>query len=103
MKYRIQMTEKAEDQLRDLMFYIAEDSGSIEMAIKHTDRLYKAIKQLEDFPYLGRVPKYSILRRQGYRVVITDKYMTFYKVNEIKKEVVIYAIINSKREYERLL
>lgn len=34
MKYQIQRTEKAEEQLREIIFYIADDSGSVEIALK---------------------------------------------------------------------
>lgn len=30
MKYSIVRTDKADEQLRDIIFYIADDSGSIE-------------------------------------------------------------------------
>ena len=103
MKYRIQMTEKAEEQLRDLAFYIANNSGSVDVAIKYVEGIRAAIEQLAEFPHLGRIPKYSILRRQGYRVLIVDKYMTFYKTDDEKEIVMIYAVISSRREYERLL
>ena len=33
MKYRIVRTDKADDQLRIIIFYIAEDSGDIDIAL----------------------------------------------------------------------
>ncbi len=33
MNYKILRTDKAEKQLRDIIFYIAEDSGSIDIAL----------------------------------------------------------------------
>ena len=103
MKYRIVMTETADEQMRDILFYIADDSGSIDAALNYLSHLEKTVKQLEDFPYIGIVPKYTILRRQGYRILIVKKHLVFYKVDEIAHEVIIYAVIDSRREYERLL
>ena len=101
--YHVEMTAKADEQLADILFYIADDSGSVDIALKYLNRIESAINRLEDFPYMGRKPKYSILQRQGYRVLIVEKHLVFYKVDDEKKEVRIYQIVNSKREYEKLL
>lgn len=37
MKYSIIRTDKAEEQLRDIIFYIAEDSGSVDAALGYLD------------------------------------------------------------------
>ncbi len=99
MKYKILRTDKAEEQLREIIFYIADDSGSIDIALKYLDKIEHAIMQLEDFPYIGSIPKYAILRKQGYRVLIVERHLVFYKVNEDEKLVIIYAIV----EYKNLL
>lgn len=103
MKYSIVRTDKAEEQLRDIIFYIAEDSGSVDAALGYLDNLEKAIMQLENFPYTGAKPRYSILRKQGYFVLIVEKHLVFYKVNEEKKTVVIYTVVDGRREYRNLI
>ena len=103
MKYSIIRTDKAEEQLRDIIFYIAEDSGSVDVALSYLDKLEKAIMTLSDFPYDGVKPRYSILRKQGYLVLIVEKHMVFYKVDEEKKLVLIYAVVDSRREYQNLV
>ena len=103
MKYKIQRTDKADEQLRDIIFYIAEDSGDVKIALNYLDKIEKAITHLEDFPYSGTEPRYSILRRQGYKVLIVERHLVFYKVNEEKKIVMIYAIVDGRREYKNLI
>lgn len=103
MKYKVLRTDKAEEQLREIIFYIADDSDSIEIALKYLDKIQHAIMQLEDFPYIGSIPKYAILRKQGYRVLIVERHLVFYKVNEDEKLVTIYAIVDGRREYKNLL
>lgn len=100
MKYSIIRTDKADEQLREIIFYIADDSGSIDIALNY---LEKAINSLEDFPASGSVPKYSILRKQGFRVLIVERHLVFYKINDEKKEVVIYAVVDGRREYRNLI
>lgn len=103
MKYSIVRTDKAEEQLRDIIFYIAEDSGSVDVALGYLDKLEKAIMNLEDFPYTGVKPRYSILRKQGYLVLIVEKHLVFYKVDEEKKLVIIYSVMDSRREFQNLI
>lgn len=103
MKYKIITTEKADEQLREIIFYIADDSGSVDIALNYLDKIEKAINKLEDFPMSGSVPRYSILRKQGYRVLIVEKHLVFYKVNENEKTVTIYAIVDGRREYKNLI
>lgn len=103
MKYNIVRTDKAEEQLRELIFYIAEDSSSVDVALGYLDKLEKSIMNLEDFPYTGVKPRYSILRKQGYLVLIVEKHLIFYKVDEEKKRVIIYAVMDSRKEYQNLV
>jgi len=103
MKYRIIRTDKADEQLRNIIFYIADDSGSVDVALKYLDKIESAINRLEDFPLSGNVPKYSILRKQGYRVLILERHLVFYKINEIEKGVTIYAVVDGRQEYKNLL
>lgn len=103
MKYSVIRTDKAEEQLRDIIFYIADDSGSVDTALNYLDKIEKAMNRLEDFPMSGSVPRYSILRKQGYRVLVVERHLVFYKVNEDKKEVIVYAIVDGRREYRNLI
>ena len=103
MKHKIIRTDKADEQLRELIFYIAEDSGSIDIAFNYLDKIETGINRLEEFPMSGSNPKYSILRKQGYRVLIIERHLVFYKVNESEKVVTIYAIVDGRREYRNLI
>ena len=97
MKYNIIRTDKADEQLREIIFYIADDSGSIDIALDYLDKIEKAISSLEE------LPRYSILKKQGFRVLVVEKHLIFYKVYEDKKEVVIYAVVDGRREYRNLI
>ena len=103
MNYQVTRTEKADNQLRDIIFYIADDSGSIDIALNYLDKIEKAISRLADFPYSGNEPRYTILRKQGYRVVIVERHLVFYKVNEKAKTVIVYAVVDSRQEYKNLI
>lgn len=103
MSYRIVRTDKADEQLRELIFYIADDSGSVDVALNYLNKIEKAINRLADFPMSGSIPRYSILRKQGYRVLIVERHLIFYKVNEEEKTVTVYAVVDGRQEYRNLI
>lgn len=103
MKHKILRTDKAEEQLREIIFYIADDSGDINIALEYLDKIETAINRLQEFPESGSVPRYSILKKQGYRVLIVERHLIFYKINETDKLVIIYAIVDGRREYRNLI
>ncbi len=101
--YQMVRTEKADNQLRDLIFYIADDSGSVDIALNYLAKVEKAMNRLSDFPESGSIPRYAILRKQGYRVLIVEKHLAFYKVDTENKLVTIYAVVDSRQEYRNLI
>ena len=103
MKYRILRTDKANDQLYSILQYIAEDSGSVELALKYLDVLEAEIRKLETTPHMGSRPRYSILRKQGYRVLIIRRHLVFYKSDDERQEVIIYAVVESRQQYLNLI
>jgi len=102
MSYRILRTDRASDQLFDLIQYIAADAG-VETALRYLDNLETAILNLAHFPYSGTVPRYSILKKQGYRVLIVERHLIFYKVDEEKQTVMIHAVVDGRQEYRNLV
>lgn len=103
MKYDILRTDKAEDQLRDIVFYIADETGNADIALGYLDKIEIAINRLREFPHSGSTPRYSILKKQGFKVVIVERHPVFYKINEVDHSVMIYAIVDGRREYHNLL
>ena len=103
MKYRILKTDKAEDQIRSIIHYIADETGDAMVALSYLEKMEKAIERLEDLPESGQIPRYSILKKQGYRVVIMDQHLAFYKVNHAERVATIYAVVDGRQEYLRLI
>ena len=58
---------------------------------------------LADNPYLGTTPKYPLLARQGYKVLILEKDLVFYKIDEQNKEVIIYAVVDQRQDYLNII
>ena len=103
MRYEIIRTDKANDQLYDIINYIADDSASVDIALNYLSKIEETVMKLEYYPYRGTYPRYSILKRQGYRVLIIERHLIFYKVKESEKIVVIHAIVDARQEYMNLI
>ena len=102
MSYRILRTDKASDQLYDIIQYIASEA-SVDTALGYLDKLESAIMNLAAFPLSGVVPRYSTLKKQGYRVLIVERHLVFYKVDKKTKTVMIHAIVDGRQEYRDLV
>ncbi len=98
MKYQVTSTDTADAMIREIVLYIAENFGN-NVAMKKLEELERAILSLGDNPYIGTAPKYNILKRQGYMVLILEKDIVFYKINEEKKIVTIYAVVDHRQDY----
>ncbi|WP_315374487.1 type II toxin-antitoxin system RelE/ParE family toxin [uncultured Selenomonas sp.] len=103
MAYRIVRTAKADEQLRDIVLYRAEVAGNAEAALEFLDRLKQKIDRLADFPESGSFPRYGALQARGYRVLIAEKHLVFYKVDKERKMVIVYAIVDGRRDYLNLI
>ncbi|MCI7627582.1 MAG: type II toxin-antitoxin system RelE/ParE family toxin [Blautia glucerasea] len=102
MKYNIVRTDTADAGLRKIILYIAQNFGN-DVALKKLDEIEDRIQQLGDNPDLGINPRYLVLKRQGYKVLVLEKDLVFYKVNEARKEVTIYAVVNQRQDYLNII
>ena len=93
MKYEVIRTDTADSLIRRIVLYIAENSGT-DVALEKLDYLEESIMNLGDDPYIGVEPKYNVLKRQGYMVLILEKDIVFYKVDDNKKQVIVYAVVD---------
>ena len=101
--YRILRTELFSEQLREIISYIADDAGSVRAALDVLDTIEHDILRLGEFPECGAVPRYPLLRRRGYRILVTMRWLVFYKCDHAAKTVTLYAIADHKQEYAHLL
>lgn len=101
--YSLIFTETARQNYLDIGRYIAEESKSLDIAIKFIQKLQKETERLKNFPNSGFLPKDRFLLSVGYRFLVCGDYLTFYKTNEVEKKVIVYAVINGKRDYNKYL
>ena len=98
MKYEVIRTDTADSLVRKIILHVAENFGN-DVAREKLDYLEKSIMNLGNNPHIGVEPKYNVLRRQGYLVLILEKDLVFYKVDDNKKQVIVYAIVDQRQNY----
>jgi len=97
--YDVRLLRAAEDDLAEIVTYIAVDRPSAANAL--ADRMEKDIGLLAASPLFGRVPKESALAEQGYRYLVIDNYLVFYTIE--KRTVLVHRIPHGARDYQSLL
>lgn len=102
MKYNIVRTDTADAGIRKIVLYIAQNFGR-KTALKKLEEIESEILKLDSDTYIGIEPRYPVLRRQGYRVLILEKDLVFYKVDEINRRIVIYAVVDQRQDYLNII
>ena len=102
MKYHIIRTDTADEGLRKIILYVAANFGN-KVALEKLDDIEASINKLANDPYIGINPRYPLLKRQGYKVLILDKDLVFYKIDEANKEVIIYAVVDKRQDYINII
>ncbi|BFK64877.1 hypothetical protein I2700191B6_12300 [Dorea formicigenerans] len=99
MKYNVEILPSAWEDLKTIedWYFINFD---VETAIKVSDHILDGIERLGDFPDSGSRTPDDWLKEQGYRMAISGKYVSIYRV--IKDIVYIYHIADTRTEYTKL-
>ena len=102
MKYTVIRTDTADAGIRKIVLYIAQNFGNT-IALEKLDEIEKRILELGGDPYIGTELRYLILKRQGYRVLILEKDLVFYKIYEENKQVIVYAVVDQRQDYLNII
>lgn len=102
MKYHIIRTDTADEGIRKIILYVAANFGN-KVALEKLDDIEENINKLANDPYIGINPRYPLLKRQGYKVLILEKDLVFYKIDEANKEVIIYAVVDQRQDYINII
>jgi addiction module RelE/StbE family toxin len=98
-RFPIYYLPPAERDLEDIFDYIRRDSP--EQAPKFVAKIDRAVSRLSRFPQSGAIPRDPYLKRKGYRIIVVDNYLVFYRSE--KGGVFIYRVLHGRRRYEFLL
>lgn len=100
--YTVARTDTADALIHKIILDIAEKFG-VEVALEKLEKLKEQIMLLADNPHIGTLPRYMVLRRQGYKVLITEKDLVFYKIDEKQKVVTVYTVVDQRQDYLNII
>ena len=98
-KYSVKLLPRAYRDLDDIYSYIAEILIEPGIAVKLVDSLGEAIFGLESMPHRGALRKTGAYANKGYRQLFVGNFTVVYRVEEVKKMVLVITIRYSKSQY----
>jgi toxin ParE1/3/4 len=101
MKYKIRITEEAEQDILDIYYYVAS-SDSEESAITLIDHLEEKCISLAELPNRGHAPpELKDIAVKDYQEVHFKPYRIIYQI--IDKTIYIHCIVDGRRDMQSLL
>ncbi len=101
--YNIDVSEPTENDLRDIVRYIASELSSPVTALNMLDIIEHAIKSLEEAPHRCPYINDKRLAVMGYYKLIAENYIIFFTIDEDNIAVNIERILYKRREWLRIL
>ncbi|MGI5986233.1 MAG: type II toxin-antitoxin system RelE/ParE family toxin [Oscillospiraceae bacterium] len=102
-KYRVDISEPAENDLKDIIRYIASQLSAPESALNMMELLEEAMLSLSDMPQRYPLVSDERLSQMGYRKLIVKKYIVFFSIDEKNKVVDVERILFGRRNWLRFL
>jgi len=95
----VRVLRRAQRDLQEIYDYLVLEAPL--RAGLFIDKLLSVIESLSTMPERGAAPRDPILRARGYRFLIHDPYLIFFKV--IGRQVRVYRVLRGSRAYRDLL
>ena len=103
MKYKIEISEQADKDLRNIYEYIAFELQAPENASGQIDRLEKHILSLDSMPEKYRIYDKEPWKSRGLHILPVDNYAVLYIPDTDTKVVTILRIMYSGRDMDKQL
>ncbi|GAB1477452.1 type II toxin-antitoxin system RelE/ParE family toxin [Bacillota bacterium] len=102
-KYRVEIAEPAEKDLRDIVGYIYAQLDAPVTALKMMDIIESAVRNLEDMPEKYPAVKDERLAAMGYRKLLVRNYIVFFTIDKSNKVVDVERILYVRRDWLGIL
>ena len=99
MTHAVRVLRRAQRDLQEIYDHIVREAPM--RAGPFIDKLIAAIETLFSMPDRGTIPRDPILAARGYRFIVQDPYLIFYKVKG--REARVHRVLRGSRAYRDLL
>ena len=91
-KYEVMLYPKAFRDIEDIYTYIALEKLSPENAKGQTDRIWNALRTLEQMPEAHQDRLVGRYAGRGYKQLIVDNYIAIYRIDKIARKVLVVTV-----------
>ena len=102
-QYRVDVSEVAENDLYDIVRYIASQLSAPVTALRMMDLLEEAMASLAEMPQRFSLLSDERLSQMGYRKLVVKNYLVFFSIDEPNKVVDVERILYARRDWLRIL
>lgn len=102
-QYRVDVSEPAENDLVDIVRYIASQLSAPISALNIMELLEEAMAGLSDMPQRCPLVADERLSQMGYRKLTIKNYVVFFTIDEKNKVVDVERILFGRRDWLRIL
>lgn len=99
MTYSVRVLRNAQRDLQAIYDYIVLEAPT--RAGPFIDKLIEAIESLSTMPSRGPLPRDPVVRARGYRILVHDPYLIFFKI--VGRQVRVHRVLRGSRAYRDLL
>ncbi len=101
MKYKVNLTQSAEDDLFEIYKYVYLNDSE-DKAEKLHEKLFEKCKALQEYPLRGHVPpELKLIGIDDFLEITLKPYRIIYQV--IDKEIFVHCILDGRRDMQKLL
>ncbi len=98
-KYRVDVSEPAENDLRDIVRYISAQLAAPLTAVQMITSMENAFTGLMDTPHKYPLVADERLASMGYRKLVVKNYIVFFIINEKDRTVGVERILYARRDW----
>ena len=101
--YKVDVSKDAENDLLDIVRYIASEFSAPITALNMMELLEEAMTSLSKTPQRVPLVRDDRLAQIGYRHLGIKSYLVFFKIDEKNKMVNVARILYARRDWKRIL
>ena len=101
--YSIEISEPAENDLRDIILYISSQLSAPMTVMTMVDTIEGALLGLSEMPQKSPAVRDDRLVSMGYRKLLIKNYVVFFTIDEQSQVVNLERILYARRDWLRIL
>ena len=103
MEYEFELAEKANTDIKGILYYLSKELMTPQSATHFMDALMKGFNQICTFPESGEVLDNKFVPTDMIRRVLIGRYVIFYLIMKRQKRILILRVSHELRDVRNIL